>query len=186
MASAAGPVTGVLLGPQWLAAAPMMTAFFIGFPARVALLMLDSASMALGHVRDLVLRQLGLVIFVVVGSLLAVRQGPVAVAAVVAAGFWIGFFVSTWLVARRARLSVWAILRSQLPGLAIGVALAVVLTGVQALLPASAWIRALGAGAVTALVGGVLGLVLPGDWLGGSLEKARRRALRMIAPAAKA
>lgn len=180
MASAAEPVTGVLLGPDWLAAAPMMTAFFLGFPARVALLMLDSASMALGHVWDLAARQLGLVLFVVAGALIAVRHGPVAVASVVAAAFWIGFLVSAWLVARRSSISGWAILRSQLPGLALGLGLAVVLAGVQHLLPASAWARALGAGLVTALVGGVVGLAMPEDWLGGSLKKVRRRVLRLI------
>lgn len=180
MASAAKPVTGVLLGPDWLSAAPMMTAFFIGFPARVALLMLDSASMALGHVWDLAARQLGLVLFVVAGALLAVRHGPEAVASVVAAAFWIGFVVSTWLVARRSGISGWAILRSQLPGLVLGLFLAALLFGVQQLLPAGAWPRALGAGMVTALVGGIVGLVMPEDWLGGSLQKARRRLLRLI------
>lgn len=180
MATAATPVTGVLLGPDWLSAAPMITAFFLGFPARVSLLMLDSASMALGHVWDLAARQLGLVLFVVAGALLAVRDGPVAVAGVVAAAFWIGFLVSAWLVARRSGISGWSILGSQVPGLILGLCLAGVLAGVQHFLPANAWVRAIGAGLVTAAVGGAAGLLIPEAWLGGSLQKLRRQGLRLI------
>lgn len=176
--SAAHPLTGVLLGPRWMAAAPILAIFFLGFPARVALLMLDAASMALGQVWPLVARQFALLVVIGATAFAVAFEGAAWVAAAVTAALWLGLLTSAVLVSRGARIPLWRILAALLPGLAIGLVLAVVLLIALWHMPADPFVRTAGAAAICGLACAVVGLLLPQTWLGGFMGAARQAVLR--------
>lgn len=173
----AEPLTGVLLGPRWLAAAPMLAVLFVGFPARALLLMLDAANMTLGEVWPMVLSQVALLAVIAVGAFAAAPHGGVWVAGVVTAAFWLGVVISTAVVVTRAGISAIRIAAALPPGLALGLVLAALLKGALWLTPDNAFLETGVSGAMSALFCAVVGLFLPDRWLGAYLADARRRAL---------
>ena len=172
-------VTMILLGPKFMAAAPILVFILIALPARTLLLTLDGAMVARGKMRHALFRSAVSVAIMIPGVWIGVRYGAIGVAVAVAVAGWIGALFALLLFSRDNNRSYGSLLVLLVPGVILG------LVSVAIGHEVDRWMDGLNTyirlGAVIALFGCMslaAGLILPTSWLPRIVAERRTRLLR--------
>lgn len=168
-------IVRIMLGPQWLAAVPLIQALFAAFIAHSGYLVAESVPLAFGLSGQSALRQAVQVCLVMAGAAIGAHFGVVEAALGVAAAYWLFYLLCLVLVKRLLRHGWLEIVRLHLNTLAVALAPVVAALAARWLLDG----RDIATQLVTALVFAVTATVAlslaPAGLLGEDLAKARAR-----------
>ncbi|MFC3580125.1 oligosaccharide flippase family protein [Sphingomonas hylomeconis] len=170
------PIVLVLLGTQWLSAAPVVAILAASFPARIGRLYFDSLSASAGSMTNLILRQLFLLVVITLGLLIFARQGLQYVALVVSGAVYIAMLLPQARSETGSYGTLGKLLMAMLPGTALGA----IIVGIDTMIlrPAiDGWSFRFACQVVLLALGSVPVILLPDRWLPGRWSAARKRML---------
>ncbi|WP_439533164.1 oligosaccharide flippase family protein [Polymorphobacter sp.] len=174
------PIVMLLLGSQWLAAAPVLGILMIGLPARIALNFFDGLAAVAGSMPNMILRHILMCGVIGGGVFLAAPYGMRAVAGLVCGALYLALLLPARAGERRLTGGRLPLLGAMAPGLAIGGGMLAL--GEFVLVPLANGSQILALLIVlpaTALIALLIGLVLPASWLPDALRRRRRALLRL-------
>ncbi len=120
MAAASHEIVGVLLGPRWTGAVPLAAVMAVVAPFSAVTRLGEIVAEALGHLREKIVIRTGQLIFFAVLAMIAVRCGPIHVAATFALAETLSLFAYVVLTSRLTDFDVSSAWKRLGPGVGAG------------------------------------------------------------------